>query len=192
MQISKQLGFKAGVFLTQHDNPLGRTIGNQIEIQETIECLHGNTPTDMHELITKYGGYLLKSTGRAATIEEGALLIDEKLKNGEALNKFKEMIISQGVERSIAENLCNKKYDSVFQNKSQFNSFLKPSRAGYLKSIDALVLGMTAAKLGAGRCKAGDKISYEVGFRLLKTIGEKVELGNNFIFSSTFLFNILN
>jgi len=180
------------VFLTQHDNPLGRTIGNQIEIQETIECLHGNTPTDMHELITKYGGYLLKSTGRAATIEEGALLIDEKLKNGEALNKFKEMIISQGVERSIAENLCNKKYDSVFQNKSQFNSFLKPSRAGYLKSIDALVLGMTAAKLGAGRCKAGDKISYEVGFRLLKTIGEKVELGNNFIFSSTFLFNILN
>ncbi len=186
MQICKQLGFKAGVFLTQHDNPLGRTIGNQIEIQETIECLHGNTPADMHELITKYGGYLLKSTGRAETIEKGALLIDEKLKNGEALKKFKEMIISQGVDGSVAENLCNKKYDSVFANKSQFNSFLKPTRSGYLKSIDALVLGMTAAKLGAGRCKAGDKISYEVGFRLLKTIGEKIDLGKGIIKSINF------
>lgn len=41
LQISKKLGFKAGVFLTRHDNPIGRTIGNQIEIEETIECLHG-------------------------------------------------------------------------------------------------------------------------------------------------------
>lgn len=46
---------------------------------------------------------------------------------------------------------------------------------GYIKSIDALVLGNTAAKLGAGRAKAGDKISYEVGFKLLKTIGDKVD-----------------
>lgn len=175
LKISKQLGFKSAVFLTQHDNPLGRTIGNQIEIQETIECLHGNTPTDMHELITKYGGYLLKSTGRASSIEEGAKLIDEKLRNGEALEKFRQMIMRQGVKESVATDLCNKKYDAVFKKKSEFTSLLKPNRSGYLKSIDAIVLGMTGVKLGAGRSKAGEKISYEVGFRLIKTIGEKVD-----------------
>ena len=46
------------MFLTQHDNPLGRTIGNQIEIEETIECLHGNIPQDLEELVTKYGNFL--------------------------------------------------------------------------------------------------------------------------------------
>ena len=73
---------------------------------------------------------MLKSTGRAATIEEGALKIDEKLRNGEALEKFKQMIINQGVNKSVASDLCNKKYDSVFIKKSLFTSLLKPSRSG--------------------------------------------------------------
>lgn len=199
LQISKQLGFKAGVFLTQHDNPLGRTIGNQIEIQETIECLHGDIPSDMKELVTKYGGYLLKSTGRAKSIEEGADMILQKLKNGEALEKFKEMIIGQGVSKVIANDLCNKNYDMVFAKKATINTFLKPAHSGYLKSIDALVFGNTASKLGAGRAKAGDKISYEVGFRLLKTIGEKVdssepwlEINHNFPEFDKIYANLLN
>lgn len=176
LQICKKIGFKAAVFLTQHNNPLGRCIGNQIEIEETIECLHGNIPSDLAELITKYGGYLLKSTGRVESIEKGAEVILQKLQNGEALSKFKQMIIGQGVSEKIATDLCDRKYESVFEKKSTINSFLKPVKAGYMKSIDALVLGNTAAKLGAGRAKAGDKISYEVGFRILKTIGEKVDL----------------
>lgn len=175
LQISKKLGFKAAVFLTQHNNPLGRCIGNQIEIEETIECLHGNIPSDLAELVTKYGGYLLKSTGRAESIEQGAKIILEKLQNGEALSKFKKMIMAQGVKENIATDLCDRKYDLVFEKKSKLNSFLKPPRSGYMKSIDALVLGNTAAKLGAGRAKAGDLIAYEVGFRVLKTVGEQVD-----------------
>ncbi len=49
------LGIKAGAFLTNHDNPYGRAIGNQIEIEETIECLHGNIPKDIEELVTVFG-----------------------------------------------------------------------------------------------------------------------------------------
>jgi len=175
LQISKKLGFKAGVFLTQHDNPIGKCIGNQIEIEETIECLRGEISSDMSELVTKYGGYLLKSTGDAKTIEEGAQIILEKLKNGQALEKFKQMIINQGVSQQVASDLCNQKYDLVFPKKARFNSYIRAPKSGYIKSIDALVLGNTAAKLGAGRAKAGDKISYEVGFKLLKTIGDKVD-----------------
>lgn len=54
------LGIKAAVFITNHDNPLGRAIGNQIEIEETVECLHGNVPSDLHELITKFGRCQIK------------------------------------------------------------------------------------------------------------------------------------
>lgn len=175
LQISKQLGFKAGVFLTQHNNPLGRAIGNQIEIEETIECLHGNIPSDLEELVAKYGGYLLKSTNKAKTIDEGAQIISEKLRNGEALEKFKQMMLAQGVTDKVASDLCARKYGKIFK-KARINTFLKPNKSGYMKSIDALILGNTAAKLGAGRAKAGDKIAYEVGFRLIKTVGEKIDI----------------
>lgn len=55
LEICKKLGFKAGVFLTRHDDPLGNFIGNQFEIEETIECLHGRLPDDIKELVVKYG-----------------------------------------------------------------------------------------------------------------------------------------
>lgn len=55
LEISKKLGFKAGVFLTKHDDPLGFCIGNQFEVEETIECLHGRITDDMKELVTKFG-----------------------------------------------------------------------------------------------------------------------------------------
>ncbi len=64
MNICRKLGFKAGVFITKHDNPIGFGIGNQIEIEETIECLHGNLQPDVEELVSKYGGYLLQRTKR--------------------------------------------------------------------------------------------------------------------------------
>jgi len=57
LQISRKLGFKAGVFLTRHDHPLGYAVGNQIEIEETIETLHGNVLSDIEELVTKYGKF---------------------------------------------------------------------------------------------------------------------------------------
>jgi len=87
------------------------------------------------------------------------------------------MLIGQGVQESVATLLCNKQYDQVFRKQASITSYLKAPRSGYMKSIDALVMGVTASKLGAGRAKAGDSIAYEVGFRLLKTIGENVSSG---------------
>lgn len=84
----------------------------------------------MTELVTKYGGYLLKSTGNAKTIEEGAQVILEKLKNGEALEKFRQMIIHQGVSEKTANDLCNQKYDLVFPKKAKFNSFIRSPKSG--------------------------------------------------------------
>ena len=113
---------------------MGDSIGNQIEIEETIECLHGNLRPDIEELVTKYGGYLLQRTKRVNTMTEGAKLILEKLKNGEALAKFKEMLIGQGVNEYVAHALCyDKKYNTVFDKQAQFVSNIKAFKSGNFK-----------------------------------------------------------
>jgi thymidine phosphorylase len=183
IQICRRLGLKAGAFLTRHDNPIGFCIGNQLEIEETIECLHGNLNEniDLIDLTVKYGAYLLQRTRKVATMTEGCELIMEKLKNGEALEKFRQMLIGQGVVEQVANELCLKKnYAFAFSNnrKVKYETMIKSSHDGYIKSIDALELGVLASVLGAGRAKAGDTISYEVGFRLLKKPGDKIETSN--------------
>jgi thymidine phosphorylase len=173
LKISKKLGLKAGVFLTRHDNPLGYAVGNQIEIEETIECLHGNMRPDIQELVTMYGGYLLHRTKKAKSMSEGVEQILRTLQNGQALQKFYEMIKAQGVDERVAEELCFKRnYDAVFGKKALFTSLIKATKCGFIKSINAIELGLTATKLGSGRAKAGDKISFEVGIRILKKIGD--------------------
>lgn len=175
IQISRKLGLKAGVFLTRHDSPLGFAIGNQIEIIETVECLHGNISPDLEELVTSYGGYLLHRIDKCETMKEGAKMVLEKLKNGEALVKFRQMLIGQGVSENIADQLCKRNYEAVFKKNAMFVSTIRANVSGYVKSIHALELGLLCSKLGAGRVKAGDQIFYEVGMKLLKQVGDKVE-----------------
>ena len=140
MKISKKLGFKAGVFLTKHDNPLGYAIGNQIEIEETIECLHGNIQPDIQELVTKYGGYLLQRTKKVNTMTEGADLILQTMKNGQALEKFYQMIIGQGVDKQLAYELCYKRnYDLVFGKKSLYTSSISSEKSGIFSIIDQIL-----------------------------------------------------
>lgn len=177
LEICKKLGFKAGVFITQHDDPLGYLIGNQFEIEETIECLHGRLPDDIRELVTKYGGYLLKRVKKVKSIEEGQAVIMEKLRNGEAREKFRQMIIAQGVNEALANELCiNRNYNLVFASRAKYLSTIRAKETGFVDSINALELGLIGSSLGAGRAKAGDQISYEVGFKLMKKAGDRVEM----------------
>lgn len=119
-------------------------------------------------------------TDKVLTMAEGAKMILEKLKNGEALAKFKEMMIEQGVSETVAHELCyNRNYAGVFKSKAKQSTRLEAKKSGHIKSIDALKLGFIASHLGAGRIKAGDAISYEVGFRLLKTVGDQIEAGKH-------------
>jgi pyrimidine-nucleoside phosphorylase len=132
LEISKRLGIKAGVFLTQHDDPLGYCVGNQLEVEETIEGLYGNLSPDIEELVTKYGGYLLQRVKIANTMKDGQRIILEKLKNGEALAKFRDMIVGQGVSKEIANELCNRNYD-VFPAKAKYLSTIKAKDTGMLE-----------------------------------------------------------
>lgn len=195
IQICRKLGVKAGVFLTRHDNPIGNCIGNILEIEETIDCLHGllRDDIDLVDLVVQYGGYLLFRTKKASSMQQGCDMIMEKLKNGEALEKFRQMLIGQGVSELVANELCVKRnYKLMSENgrEAKFLSDVTADTDGFVSSIDALELGLVASKLGAGRAKAGDLISYEVGFKLLKKPGDKISKGK--LINSTITLTGLN
>lgn len=119
-----------GIFLTANESPLGRCVGNQLELEEIIDCLLGEMTPDLDELVTKYGGYLLQRCKLVSTMKQGQSVIREKLKSGEALFKFKEILQAQGVSNKLVEDLCNKNYDAVFLKKAKYLSTIKSKDSG--------------------------------------------------------------
>ncbi|KAJ8315083.1 hypothetical protein KUTeg_007233 [Tegillarca granosa] len=109
--IGNGLGIKTVALLTRMDVPIGRNIGNALEVAEAIQCLHGNGPRDVIELVINLGGHLLYKCGKVTSLEEGCNLIKEKLDDESALRTFTQMIQEQGVEPEIAKKLCNKNTD---------------------------------------------------------------------------------
>eukprot|EP00058_Branchiostoma_floridae_P009451 XP_002594939.1 hypothetical protein BRAFLDRAFT_244533 [Branchiostoma floridae] len=176
---SEGLGVKTVALLTRMDNPIGLTIGNGLEVWESLLCLQGEGPQDLKELVCQLGGHLLARVGTAATAAEGAERIAEKLRNGKALQKFCDMMVAQGVKQETAEALCCPGTD-VFTilPRAQHVEDLCCQSSGFIQSIDALELARVSAELGAGRSKAGEAVNHAVGLQLLKTVGAKVTKGD--------------
>ncbi|XP_070541815.1 thymidine phosphorylase-like isoform X2 [Ptychodera flava] len=172
---SNGLGIKTVALLTQMDSPIGYAIGNALEVAEAVECLHGGGPADLAELVSKLGGHLLYAAGHATTAEDGISKINEVLKNGRAMNKFKEMMVAQGVEEDVARKLCSKDEGpwSVMR-KAPYQTEIKCNKTGIVESINALELAKVSLELGAGRAKASDKINFSVGLQLKCYVGKKI------------------
>ncbi|XP_019615793.1 PREDICTED: thymidine phosphorylase-like [Branchiostoma belcheri] len=176
---SEGLGMKTVALLTRMDNPIGLTIGNGLEVWESLLCLQGEGPQDLKELVCQLGGHLLARVGTAATASEGAEKIAEKLSNGEALQKFCDMMVAQGVKQETAEALCCPDTDIfTILPRAQHVQDLCCQTSGFIQSIDALELARVSAELGAGRSKAGEAVDPAVGLQLLKTVGSKVTKGD--------------
>ncbi len=162
----RRFGVKTIGILTDMNDPLGEYIGNSLEIIETIECLKGNGQEDLMKIILTLSESILK----IARIQGGRELLLKKIKNSEALNKFREMIEYQGGNPKVIDdyNLL-----PVAKNHLVFSA----PKTGYIKNIDTFKLGMLATKLGAGRLKKDDKIDIGCGFKIYKKTGNIVEKG---------------
>ena len=90
--------------ITNMDEPVGYAIGNSLEIIETIECLKGNIPEDIKEIITTIGAYILKLADKGDNLEENKLKILENIKNGKAYNKFLELVQNQNGDIEYVKN----------------------------------------------------------------------------------------
>ncbi|GFG35736.1 hypothetical protein Cfor_03921 [Coptotermes formosanus] len=178
IKVSSGLGVKTRAVLTRMNTPIGRAVGNSLEVAEAIECLKGNGPCDVVELVSTLGGIILEMKGHVKTLNDGKDTILNVLNSGEALEKFRLMLISQGVTEVIATTLCQGDMWSVLPSVSPNHiTVIKAYSSGVITEVDALRVAKAAWKLGAGRSKADEPIDHKVGIRLLRVQGEKVKEG---------------
>lgn len=147
--------------ITNMDEPLGYAIGNALEVEEAINTLKGNGPSDLLEVVITLCSIIIGAVKKIPN-EEAKNLLFKQLNNGEAYKKFEELVKYQGGDiKSL------KVSDKVFS--------IKSDKSGYISKIDAEALGEIAKLIGAGRNTLEDKIDYEVGLVLNKKVGDKVE-----------------
>lgn len=157
--------------LTNMDEPVGKAVGNTLEILETIECLKGNIPEDIKEIILTLGSYIIKLSGEGDNLEENRNKILENIYNGKAYIKFLELVQKQNGDINYIENPEN------FE-KAKYIIPVYSEQTGYIEKLDARQVGITSVHLGAGRVKKEDGIDYAVGIWLEKKTGDKVNIGD--------------
>ncbi len=170
----RRCGRKVTAFLTAMERPLGSHVGNALEIVESIELLHGEGPADTRALVVRLGGEMLRLAGVADSLVAGESQIASSLDDGRALAKFKEMLRAQGGDPAVVDDV------SLLPSAPIVQVFTAPS-SGVIAKMDAMALGLAAARLGAGRNKTSDMVDPAVGFVLHAKPGDKVLAGQPMI-----------
>ncbi|KAJ8373389.1 hypothetical protein AAFF_G00265770 [Aldrovandia affinis] len=177
--VGNGLGIRTGAALSRMDSPIGRCVGNSLEVIESLECLKGHGPPDLQDLVTSLGGYLLWINEKAATMDSGKQEISRALESGAALRKFQAMLQAQGVSSENARSLCSTDCD-YFQvlRRAHSQVELEAHAEGTVLEVNGMILAEVLHKLGAGRTKAGAPINHSVGAELLVTVGKQVKKGD--------------
>nr|XP_057925364.1 thymidine phosphorylase [Doryrhamphus excisus] len=178
VRAGNRLGMRTGAVLSRMDAPIGRCVGNSLEVMESLDTLKGRGPQDLMELVTALGGVLLLMTGLAADQSQGREKISQAVIGGAALLKFQAMMEAQGVAEETARVLCSAHTDyfSVLR-KAEHVAELTSGEDGVVEDVDGLILAEVLHQLGAGRTKAGQPVNHSVGAELLLSVGQKVEKG---------------
>lgn len=171
VDIAQKLGKKFHAVITSMEQPLGRAIGNAIEVIESIEFLKGNMPNDLKELTYEMAALTLVELQKASSREEAIDLINTAIESGYALEMLQKLIKSQGGRASVVENYR-------FFPQPNFAFQLKAEQEGFVQNIDAFKTAHACKILGAGREKKTDKIDYSAGIYLNKVCGEWVQAGD--------------
>lgn len=154
--------------ITPMEEPLGRNVGNTLEVIEAVEALKGNIAEDVKNVVLELGSNMLKLAGKGNDIEENKSKMLENISNGKALEKFKELVANQGGDISYIENT------SKFE-KAKYILPVIIEKSGIVKEVKAEEVGKLSVFLGGGRIRKEDKIDSAVGITLNKKVGDKVE-----------------
>ena len=169
VDVGKRAGKKVVAYLTRMDRPLGKTIGNALEVREAIEALGGKGEKDFLLLCKKLSAEMLFQAGKG-TREECDLLVEEAIKTGKALDTFAKTVEAQGGDPSCV-------YHPDKMAVAPYRYELKAKWSGYIVRINAEEYGKASLILGAGRNKKEDVIDYGAGILLNKNTGDFVTKG---------------
>ena len=170
-EIGKLANKETICIITSMENPLGKMVGNSLEVIEAIEFLKGNMQEDVKEVVLELGANMIKLAQKGDNLEENKNMMLKQIENREALEKFKELVKNQGGDVSYIDNT----------NKFPKAKYLLPvisETEGYIEKIDARTIGEISVNLGAGRIKKEDKIDSSVGIEIEKKTGDIVNKGD--------------
>ncbi|WP_072469424.1 thymidine phosphorylase [Urinicoccus massiliensis] len=173
VKLGKAFNRNVMALITSMEEPLGQAVGNLIEVQEAIRVLMGQGPQDLEDLCLNLGAKVLVLAKKFDQEDQALEALKETIKNGQALNKFNEMIKAQGGQID-AQGLLD-------QDLSPLLGQVKAQEDGYLASLHALTIGEAARRLGAGRLSMEDVIDPGAGIYLVKKIGQKVTKGETIL-----------
>jgi len=162
------------VLITDMNQPLGRAVGNSLELIEAFETLKGRGPEDFNTLCRELAAEMLV-LGRAVTdTDQGRELYDKMIQSGAAVEKMREIIAAQeGDPRVLGD------YD-LLPRASQTHT-VSASEAGYVQAIDTEAIGHASMLLGAGRARLDTAIDLGVGLIVEAKIGDKIEKGQSLV-----------
>ncbi|SOC42394.1 pyrimidine-nucleoside phosphorylase [Salinicoccus kekensis] len=172
--IGNDVGRRTMAIISSMEEPLGRAIGNALEVQEAIETLKGEGPEDLTELSLELGSQMAVLGGAAETLEEAREKLQGVIDDGSALEKFKVFLRNQGGDASIVDDVSR-------LPQAEFKFEVESKTSGYVEEIGSEAMGIASSMLGAGRQTKDDEIDLAVGLMLNKKVGDRVEAGESLV-----------
>jgi pyrimidine-nucleoside phosphorylase len=168
--IGEAMGKRVVALLTAMDEPLGRTVGNALEVRESLDVLRGGGPADVVELTVRLGAEMLVLGGVARDLADGELRVRRAIADGSGLARFRAIVAAQGGDVRAID-------DPSRLPAAPRRVEVPAPRDGFVAAIDSLELGHAAVALGAGRARKEDAVDPGVGFELLWKAGDPVRAG---------------
>ncbi len=170
VEIGTAMGKKVVALITNMSQPLGKMVGNSLEVREALAALGGKGSEDLMEVTLSLGEEMLLIAGIAKKRQQARRLLLRALVTRRALKKFQEMIAAQGGNPKVVDNpellpLARHKRETLAED------------SGYIRAIDARQVGLLGLQIGLGRKKLEDKVDPGAGFVFLKKVGDRVNKG---------------
>lgn len=171
VELAQDCGVATRFLLNDMNQPLGRAVGNWLEVKESVECLSGGGPADLRGLVLECAAQLLDMTGKASCVEAGRGLAAAALDSGAALDRWKAMLVAQGANFAEYQRALDVTAPAGIRRE------LTARAGGRLSRIDARTIGEVLRRHGAGRLRHTDRILPGVGLVCAVGVGHQLGKG---------------
>lgn len=173
VELGKGAGCNVGAWLTRMDTPLGRAVGNALEVEECISMMKGDGPDDLADFICELVAGMLVLAGSEEALEEALERARGKLSDGSALAKFREMVEAQGGDASVIDNPRK-----LPKARHVEEILYEESATVWVRDVDARAVAEIVLETGAGRRNADDDVDHACGLSGLASVGDRVQPGD--------------
>jgi pyrimidine-nucleoside phosphorylase len=171
-RIGRALGKPVQAVLTSMDAPLGRMVGNALEVAESVACLKGEGPDDLMEVSLELAAEMLLVGGVAASRDDALDRCRRSIADGSALERFRRVVVAQGGDGRVCDE------PEKILPRAECGELVRAERSGYVHELKAWSVGQASMLLGAGRRTAEDEVDPAAGIKLQHTIGDRVAAGD--------------